>query len=63
MDSQDEDSGSVQFAKKRAEKIRLIEEAEKKAKELELEEESEDTVIVELSQSEDSFEKHEWLVE
>jgi hypothetical protein len=63
MDSQDEDSGSVQFAKKRAEKIRLIEEAEKKAKELELEEESEDTVIVELSQSEDSLEKHEWLVE
>jgi hypothetical protein len=63
IDSQNEDSGSVQFAKKRAEKIRLIEEAERKAKELELEEESKDVAIVEVSQTEDEFNNHEWLVE
>jgi hypothetical protein len=64
IDSQNEDSGSVQFAKKRAEKIRLIEEAERKAKELELEEEeSKEVAIVEVSQTEDEFNNHEWLVE
>jgi hypothetical protein len=65
IDSQNEDSGSVQFAKKRAEKIRLIEEAERKAKELELEEEEEskEVAIVEVSQTEDEFNNHEWLVE
>lgn len=63
IDSQNEDSGSVQFAKKRAEKIRLIEEAERKAKEIELEEESKEVAIVEVSQTEDEFNNHEWLVE
>jgi hypothetical protein len=61
IDSQSEESGSVQFAKKRAEKVRLIEEAERKAKELE--EETSDLAIIETSPSEDSFETHEWLVE
>ena len=64
VESQDEDSGSVQFAKKRAEKMRLIEEAERKEKELEMEvKESLETLTVESSQIDDSFQKHEWLVE
>jgi len=63
IDSQNEDSGSVQFAKKRAEKIRLIEEAERKSKEIELEEESQEVAIIEVSQTEDEFNNHEWLVE
>ena len=56
----------MQFAKKRAEKIRLIEEAERKAleesksqaaaKELEV-------LEVEISDGEKDFENHEWLVE
>tara|TARA_B100001559_G_scaffold66574_1_gene53966 strand:+ start:2884 stop:4089 length:1206 start_codon:yes stop_codon:yes gene_type:complete len=63
-ESQNEDSGSVQFAKKRAEKMRLIEEAERKEKELEMEEkESSEPVHVEVSQTDDTFQKHEWLVE
>lgn len=64
VESQDEDSGSVQFAKKRAEKMRLIEEAERKEKELEMEaKESLEILEVESSQIDDSFQKHEWLVE
>ena len=64
VESQDEDSGSVQFAKKRAEKMRLIEEAERKEKELEMEvKESLETLTEESSQIDDSFQKHEWLVE
>ena len=64
VDSQDEDSGSVQFAKKRAEKMRLIEEAERKEKELEIEEKASlEPVAIEASEIDDSFQKHEWLVE
>tara|TARA_B110000008_G_C16957986_1_gene558962 strand:+ start:331 stop:1536 length:1206 start_codon:yes stop_codon:yes gene_type:complete len=64
VESQDEDSGSVQFAKKRAEKMRLIEEAERKEKELEIEEKASlEPVAIEASEIDDSFQKHEWLVE
>lgn len=64
VESQDEDSGSVQFAKKRAEKMRLIEEAERKEKELEIEEKASlETVAIDASEIDDSFQKHEWLVE
>jgi hypothetical protein len=60
----EEESGSVQFAKKRAEKIRVIEESERKAKQLEQQEiELENTSVVEISQDEVEFEKHDWLVE
>ena len=65
-----EDSGSVQFAKKRAEKMRLIEEAERKARddlqshESEVESKLElEVVEVEISDNGDDLEKHEWLVE
>lgn len=61
-----EDSGSVQFAKKRAEKIRLIEEAERKAREeKEINESKNELEVpeVDISESEKEFEKHEWLVE
>tara|TARA_X000001036_G_scaffold155268_1_gene147444 strand:- start:10760 stop:11965 length:1206 start_codon:yes stop_codon:yes gene_type:complete len=64
VESQDEDSGSVQFAKKRAEKMRLIEEAERKEKELEIEEKASlEPVAIDASEIDDSFQKHEWLVE
>ena len=64
VESQDEDSGSVQFAKKRAEKMRLIEEAERKEKALEMEaKESLETLTLEPSETDDNFQKHEWLVE
>ncbi len=44
--------------------MRLIEEAERKEKELEMEEkESSEPVHVEVSQTDDTFQKHEWLVE
>ena len=65
-----EDSGSVQFAKKRAEKMRLIEEAERKARDDLQSHESEvepklelEVVEVEISDNGDDLEKHEWLVE
>ena len=64
IDSQNEDSGSVQFAKKRAEKIRLIEETERKAKELELESEKpQELPLIEATDKEEDFQNHEWLVE
>ena len=64
VESQDEDSGSVQFAKKRAEKMRLIEEAERKEKALEMEaKESLETLTLEPSETDDNFQNHEWLVE
>ena len=64
MDLEEEDSGSVQFAKKRAEKIRLTEEAERKVKLLEQQEkELIDSNVVEVTEDDNSFEKHDWLVE
>ena len=62
IESDTEDSGSVQFAKKRAEKLRLIEEAERKARELQSQEELE-VIEVEFSDDGKDLEKHEWLVE
>ncbi len=63
-DLEEEDSGSVQFAKKRAEKIRLLEEAERKAKELaQQEKDLQVSNVVEATHNEVGFEKHDWLVE
>ena len=47
-----EDTGSVQFAKKRAEKLRIKEEKERAAKELEID-----------AKNKEKLESHEWLVE
>ena len=47
-----EDTGSVQFAKKRAEKLRIKEEKERAAKELEID-----------PKNKEKLESHEWLVE
>ena len=51
--SNKEDSGSVQFAKRRAEKIRLKELKEREAKER----------LISQQESDEELEKHEWLVE
>mgnify|MGYP001158693439 FL=1 len=51
--SNKEDSGSVQFAKRRAEKIRLKELKEREAKER----------LMSQQESDEELEKHEWLVE
>ena len=44
--------------------MRLIEEAERKEKELEIEEKASlEPVAIDASEIDDSFQKHEWLVE
>ena len=47
-----EDTGSVQFAKKRAEKLRIKEEKERAARELEI-----------SAKNKEILDSHEWLVE
>jgi len=53
QDGQDEETGSVQFAKKRAEKLRLQEEKERKRRE----------ALEAVENSQDKLLNHEWLVE
>ena len=51
--SKEEETGSVQFAKKRAEKLRIKEEKERAAREQVMAEDN----------GQDELESHEWLVE